>query len=441
MIFRLDDEGGDPGDDDRAPTAGPQLVWSPPLSAVMAACNRRGCAGWRGWPGPGRRPAAGRRQVAGLSCVETGTPSWWAPAPTGWWPPTSWPTRAGTSLVLEAQPEPGGAVRTAEVTAPGSGNDLFSAFYPLGRGPPVAGLGLRAPRAGLGPQPGGGGHPVLDGPTAVPAPPPGGTAASLDAFAAGRRGRLAGPVRPVAAGRAAARHAAVPVPARAAGAAPRPRVGPRRVAELASSPSCRSGGWPTSTSGGGAAGSCWPATPSTPTCPPTPRRAACWAGCWRRWARTSASRSPWAGRRADRGPGGRLRAAGGTLRCSAPVGAVVTERGRAGGTGRWAWRSAGRRSPPAGPCWRMSTPLRLFAGPGAARGGAGGGGAAAGRVPGGWATVKVDWALDRPVPWQDPVAGTAGTVHLAASLDELTLGTAEIMAGRCRATRSSCSGR
>jgi phytoene dehydrogenase-like protein len=34
-------------------------------------------------------------------------------------------------LVLEAQPEPGGAVRTAEVTAPGFRNDPFSAFYPL----------------------------------------------------------------------------------------------------------------------------------------------------------------------------------------------------------------------------------------------------------------------------------------------------------------------
>ncbi len=34
-------------------------------------------------------------------------------------------------LVLEAQDEPGGAVRSAETTAPGFRNDLFSAFYPL----------------------------------------------------------------------------------------------------------------------------------------------------------------------------------------------------------------------------------------------------------------------------------------------------------------------
>src|SRR5215211_2528777 len=40
-------------------------------------------------------------------------------------------------LVLEAAPEPGGAVRTAEITAPGFHNDLCSAFYPLGAGSPV----------------------------------------------------------------------------------------------------------------------------------------------------------------------------------------------------------------------------------------------------------------------------------------------------------------
>ncbi|HEX2130344.1 MAG TPA: FAD-dependent oxidoreductase, partial [Actinophytocola sp.] len=40
-------------------------------------------------------------------------------------------------LVLEAASEPGGAVRTAEITAPGFRNDLFSAFYPLGVASPV----------------------------------------------------------------------------------------------------------------------------------------------------------------------------------------------------------------------------------------------------------------------------------------------------------------
>src|SRR4029077_17374245 len=40
-------------------------------------------------------------------------------------------------LVLEAQPEPGGAVRSAELTHPGFVHDVFSAFYPLGAASPV----------------------------------------------------------------------------------------------------------------------------------------------------------------------------------------------------------------------------------------------------------------------------------------------------------------
>ncbi|MBP2472618.1 phytoene dehydrogenase-like protein [Crossiella equi] len=46
-------------------------------------------------------------------------------------------------LVLEARDAPGGAVRTAEITAPGFRNDLFSSCYPLGVVSPVlAGLDL-----------------------------------------------------------------------------------------------------------------------------------------------------------------------------------------------------------------------------------------------------------------------------------------------------------
>ena len=37
-----------------------------------------------------------------------------------------------------------------------------------------------------------------------------------------------------------------------------------------------------------------------------------------------------------------------------------------------------------------------------------------------FATFKVDWALDRPVPWAAPDAAGAGTVHVASDLDELS---------------------
>ncbi|WP_369268860.1 phytoene desaturase family protein [Streptomyces sp. R11] len=43
-----------------------------------------------------------------------------------------------------------------------------------------------------------------------------------------------------------------------------------------------------------------------------------------------------------------------------------------------------------------------------------------------FATFKVDWALDGPVPWEAEQASRAGTVHLADGLDELTRFTAQI---------------
>lgn len=46
------------------------------------------------------------------------------------------------------------------------------------------------------------------------------------------------------------------------------------------------------------------------------------------------------------------------------------------------------------------------------------------------ATVKVNWALDRPVPWIDPSLAQAGTVHVARSLDELTLTSAQLAMGQ-----------
>ncbi len=89
-------------------------------------------------------------------------------------------------MVLEAQPEPGGAVRTAEVTVPGFRHDLFSAFYPLAASSPVLralGLedfGLRWRRA---PYPLA--HPLPDGRCALIAPDRAETAACLERFAAG----------------------------------------------------------------------------------------------------------------------------------------------------------------------------------------------------------------------------------------------------------------
>ena len=44
-------------------------------------------------------------------------------------------------------------------------------------------------------------------------------------------------------------------------------------------------------------------------------------------------------------------------------------------------------------------------------------------------TVKVDWALDGPVPWLGAPEAAPGTVHVADSIDEITLTGAQISAG------------
>src|SRR4051794_33635251 len=88
--------------------------------------------------------------------------------------------------VLEAQPEPGGAVRSAELTLPGYVHDRFSAFYPLGVGSPhIRGLrleehGLRWRRSPVAVA-----HPTHDGTVALLSTDEAETAASLESFAPG----------------------------------------------------------------------------------------------------------------------------------------------------------------------------------------------------------------------------------------------------------------
>ncbi|MDN3253451.1 NAD(P)/FAD-dependent oxidoreductase [Streptomyces sp. MA25(2023)] len=94
---------------------------------------------------------------------------------------------AGWSVeVLEEQPEPGGAVRHDSEVAPGFVNDLFSSFYPLAAASPVL-AGLRLHDHGLrwAHAPHVLAHPLTDGTCAVLDRDAGTTAASLDVFAPG----------------------------------------------------------------------------------------------------------------------------------------------------------------------------------------------------------------------------------------------------------------
>ena len=89
-------------------------------------------------------------------------------------------------LVLEAQPDPGGAVRSGELTEPGFVHDRFSAFYPLAAASPVIralqleDFGLRWRRAPLALA-----HPTPDGACAVLSTDLDETAASLDNYSPG----------------------------------------------------------------------------------------------------------------------------------------------------------------------------------------------------------------------------------------------------------------
>ena len=92
-------------------------------------------------------------------------------------------------LVLEAQPEPGGAVRSAELTHPGFVHDVFSAFYPLGVASPVMrGLDLEAHGLTWCRAPLVLAHPAADGRCAVLSTDVDETAKSLEEFAAGDGG-------------------------------------------------------------------------------------------------------------------------------------------------------------------------------------------------------------------------------------------------------------
>ncbi|MCZ9347825.1 NAD(P)/FAD-dependent oxidoreductase, partial [Streptomyces sp. TRM76130] len=94
---------------------------------------------------------------------------------------------AGWSVeVLEEQPEPGGAVRHDSAVAPGFVSDLCSSFYPLAAASPLM-AGLRLEDHGLrwSHAPHVLAHPLGDGTCVVLDRDPGITAASVDAFAPG----------------------------------------------------------------------------------------------------------------------------------------------------------------------------------------------------------------------------------------------------------------
>ncbi len=331
-------------------------------------------------------------------------------------------------VVLEAEPEPGGAVRSAEILEPGFVSDRFSAFYPLSAvSPHIRELHLERHGLAWCHAPDVLAHPTSSG-TAVLSRDMEVTAASLDAFAGGdgdawrtlmqRWGEIEddviaafmGPFPPV---RAALRLAA--------------SLGVRGTGELA-----RDALVPVSSfaderfHGAGAtlllAGSALHAdvTPTTAL-----------SGLLG-WLLTGiGQRHGWP---VPKGGAGELTSAlvrrfnvrGGVVKCDRRVVRVLTDSDGASGVqtadGERLLARHGVLADVVAPTLYLDLVERSALPASTIHD--------IGRYQRGSATFKVNWTLDAPIPWSDPTVGRAGTVHLADSIDELTMTAARLNTGR-----------
>jgi len=328
--------------------------------------------------------------------------------------------------VLEAQPEPGGAVRSGELTLPGFVHDRFSSFYPLGLASPAMramdleahGLRWRRPELAVA-------HPAPDGSVAYVAGDVERTAAGMERFARGdgdgwRRlhelwERIGGPLLDALFS---------PFPPVRAGARLARALGPRGALEFG-----RFGMLPVRRLGqeffegeGGRrllAGNALHAdfSPEQP------------GGGIYGWVLVGMAQQH--GFPVAEGGSGSLTAAlvrrlerrGGRVTCGARVTEVVVRRGRAVGVRTQDGRelAAGRAvlADVSAPALylrlldRRHVPARVL---GAIR-----------RFEFGNATFKVDWALDGPVPWLAEETARAGTIHIADGVDALTRASAQLV--------------
>ncbi|MCF2130231.1 NAD(P)/FAD-dependent oxidoreductase [Strepomyces sp. STD 3.1] len=337
---------------------------------------------------------------------------------------------AGWSVrVLEEQPEPGGAVRHDSGVAPGFVSDLFSSFYPLAAASPVL-AGMRLEDHGLrwAHAPHVLAHPLSDGTCAVLDRDVAVTAASLDAFAAGdgaawerlydvwdryRTDILDALFTPFPPVRAAARLAL-----RLRGA------GGLRLARTLVLPVRRMGAEEFRGEGGRLllAGNALHADLA-------PEAAGSGGFGWlmSMLGQTYGFPVPVGGAGAlTAALVHRLRSRGATVSCGHRVEHVVVRDRRAVGV-----RTAGGELVPARRAVLADVSVSALYG-----------GLVAPedlpeqvladlrRFEWDFATFKVDWALDGPVPWRCARAAGAGTVHLADGLDELTRFAAQIAMGR-----------
>ena len=326
---------------------------------------------------------------------------------------------AGWSVVvLDAAPEPGGAVKTAEVTAPGFRNDLFSAFYPLAVASPVL-RSLDLHRWGLrwAHAPAVLAHPTDDGRVAVLHRDPAATAASLDAYAPGDGEAWLALHRRFESLREPLLEALVrPFPPVRPGAALLRGLGTAealRFARFALAPLRR---WTAESFTGDGAAALLAGNALHTDLGPDAAGSAVFG-----WLLAMLGQS--VGFPVPVGGAGmltaalvdRLRARGGLVACDAPVERVRVVRGRAvairtaAGDEYDARRAVlaavdapqllGRLVEPEHLPARLLDDVRRF--------------------DWDYATLKVDWALSAPIPWRDRRCAGAGTLHLGGSLPAL----------------------
>ena len=322
-------------------------------------------------------------------------------------------------LVLEATSSPGGAVRSAELTAPGFVSDLCSAFYPLGVASPVL-RSLRLTEHGLRWRhaPHVLAHLFPDGRAAVLDLDPARTAKSLDEFAPddGRRWlelyeQWQGLGRQVLAG------LFTPFPPVRAAAGLLRRLGPAgalRMARRGLLPARRFGD-ETFRGEGARALLAGCALHTDLTLDQAGGGVYGWLLCM--LGQQYGFPVPDGGaRRITDALVARLATRGGRLVCGVPVDRVAVARGRAMGVrtagGEW-WRArrAVLADVPAPALYRdlvgaAHLPARLLDD--------------LDRFEWDAATVKIDWALSGPVPWRNPAVAGAGTVHLGGDVNGMS---------------------
>ena len=332
-------------------------------------------------------------------------------------------------IVAEEQAEPGGAVRSGEVTAPGFTHDLYSAFYPLAFGSRyIRALDLESHGVRWVQSEGVVAHPHSDGRCALLARDIERTCASLDSFAAGDGAawrELYGRWQRVGSHMLDA--LMTPLPPVRAGAAIAAELGPRGLADFARFsllPARRLAEEQFAGEGGG-----WLLAGNALHADLTPDSA---GGGLFGWVLCGLGQQ-YGFPAAEGGAGAitaalvrRLESRGGRILLNAPIERIEVRGGRAtAALGAGGERHEARRAiladvgapalyeemlPADAVSEQMRGGLRRF------------------QYDNG--TVKVNWALRAPIPWAADAARSAGTVHISDGMDGLSAATADLVRSR-----------